>query len=426
MKWLISGVIILAIISGIIFWQSGFNIFNRTTPTNNQEIELVFWNIGEDEKIYRAVLDAYHQAHPQVKIKYVKQSATNYRTRLQTQLRASQGPDLFIIHQSWLPMFKGDLAIAPETIYPFSTFEKNFYPVISKSLTIDKKIYAAPLFLDGLVLFANEDILKAAGVTVPKNWQEFIEIAKKLTVKNSSGQIQTSGAAMGAFNVDFWPEIVSLLFFQQPEGDLSSPGNKDGAEVLQFFTNFIIDPRLKIWDVNLPSSTTMFVSGKLAFYLAPSRMSQQIKNISPNLNFKIYPVPQLSSDQANLATFWAVAISGRSSFSREAWQFLEYLTSEEGVSLINQSKLADQQSLLPAAQTGFSQSQINDPYLKPVLEQALSYQTWYLNSQTEDAGINQAMIDLYQGAIMAVLGGQNAQTTLQNITPGIGEVLGKY
>ncbi len=426
MRWIILSVVILSIVLGIVFWRYGLNIFNRSQTQSNQEIQLTLWNIGEDEKIYRAALDNYRLVHPNIRINYVNQSLTNYRTRLQTQLRASQGPDIFLIHQSWLLMFRGDLAVAPELIYPIKEYEQSYYPIVKSTLMADQKIYAIPRELDGLVLFSNEDILKAAQVTIPKTWQEFLEAAKKMTVKNDLGQIQTSGAALGVTNVDWWPEIISLLFLQQPAGDLVNPGNKDGAEVLQFFTNFIVDPRLKTWDVNLPTSTTMFSAGKLAFYFAPSSMAQSIKEQSPNLNFKISPVPQLSSNSVNLATFWAFGVSGRSSHSQEAWQLLKYLSSEEAFSQINQSRMEMQLPATPTANIKFSESQKNDPWVNAVLTQAPYYKSWYLNSGTQDAGINEEMINIYQGAITAALGGQNVQTVLSNMTPAIKEVLGKY
>lgn len=420
-KKLILGVLLVSSILGVVFWSFGTSFWKGQSEEG--VVELTVWNIGEEERVYRPIIEAYQAAHPNIKINYVKQSWINYRPRLQTQLKAGQGPDIFLIHNSWLGMFLPDLAASPEGVLTISELTQNYYPLARDTLTSQGKVYALPAEMNGLVMYYNEDILKAAGINPPRDWQEFLAASRRVTVKNSSGQIQTSGAAMGATgNVDFWPEIITMLFMQQPEGDLSNPASSDGAEVLKFYTNFITDPKNKTWDTTLPSSTQMFISGKLAFYFAPLSKAAEIKATAPNLNFKTGLLPQLPGKTVGVGSFYAWAVSTRSSHQDKAWEFVRFLSLPEVLQAITPPDRLTK--FYPRVEMGRGLAQ--DPIFNSFLIQAPYYKSWYLNSGVLDGGINEEMVKVYEGAIGAVLGGGDPFSALSSITPQIKEVLNKY
>lgn len=392
----------------------------------NQQVTLNYWGLWEDEAVLRPAIEAYEQNHPNVKINYVKQTILNYRSRVQTQLRAGQGPDIFRIHSSWVPMFAGDLAPAPASVFTLGDYSKTFYPVAKETLALGNKIYAVPLEVDGLALYYNEDILRAANVAPPKTWQEFLDSAKKMTVKNQQGQIQTAGAALGiTSNVDFWPEIVGMLFLQQPGTSLTAPANDHGAQVLQFYTDFVVNPLDKTWDTTLPSSTQMFTQGKLAFYFAPARQAQALKEANPNLPFKTAPVPQLPQSNVDWGGFWAEGVSSRSTNQAQAWEFLKYLSSAPGLQLTYQQQTQAQIGY-PFPRVDMSSFLINDPLLGAFISQAPYYKSWYLNSGTQDGGINDEMIKVYGKAVDDTLGGSSPLSALQSASGQITQILNKY
>ncbi len=418
-------VLAASVFLGILFWVYQAVLSNKSS-SNNKTVELSYWGLGEDEQVMQAVIEKYQLSHPKVKITYNKQTILNYRTRVQTQMESGEGPDIVEIHSSWIPMFWEDLSPLPTSMISTKDFEKTFYPVAKESLTWQGNIYALPLEVDGLALYYNEDILKGVGLETPKTWQEFIDSARKVTVKNQQGQIQTAGAALGSTNnVDYWPEILGLLFLQQPDGSLTQPANQAGGEVLQFYTSFITDPKNKTWDVTLPSSTQMFSDGKLAFYFGPLSQAQ-IFQANPNLHFKIAPVPQLPGRNVDWGSFWAAGVSGTSKNPKEAWEFLNYLLSPETQQLIYQQHAQAQTPARIFSRVDMSDLLINDPIMGPFVSQAPFYRSWYLNSQTGDHGINEEMINLYQTAIDGVMGGQLPSVLLQNTQASITDVFNKY
>lgn len=426
MKKVVLLVLVLAIVLGVLFWGYSTGLLKKEKE-EEKLITLNYWGLWEDEATLRPVIEEYQITHPNTRISYNKQTLLNYRTRLQTQLRENQGPDIFVIHNSWISMFSEDLSVAPSSLMSLSEYSQAFYPLARQILIANGKIYGVPIEMDGLGMYVNEDILRGVGAKAPTSWQEFIEISKKVTVKNQEGQIQTAGAALGTTsNVDFWPEILSLLFFQQPNGDLEKPANQDGIEVLQFYTSFITDPRNKTWDVNLPPSTTMFSQGKLAFYFAPSRQAQIFTTSNPGLHFKVVSVPQLPGKNVGVGSFWAAAVSERSKYQKEAWEFLKFLTSAENLQKLSESSLAAQGYRKLYPRTDMAGFLSDDPILSTFILQAPFYKNWYLNSNTGDLGLNDEMIGVYGEVVNNTLAGKDIRQSLQSAQGKIKEILDKY
>lgn len=416
-------IIALSLLVIVIFLIWRFGPFSQK-PTG--PVSLTYWSF-EDERLINPILAEYKKINPKVSVTYIKQSQINYRTRLQTQIREGVGPDVFKIHNSWLPMFDGDLAPAPGTLVSLDEYKSSFYPVASESFIKDNKIYALPLEIDGLALYINEDILAGIGVNPPVSWQEFIDEAVKMTVKDSSGQIQTAGASLGnTLNIDYSSDILGLLLLQQPSVNLENPNSSATAEVVKFYTGFVTDPSKKTWDVTLPSSTQMFTTGKLAFYFAPSSKVAEIRAANPSLRFKVVPVPQLPGKNVAWASFWGEAVSIRSQGSKEAWEFVKFLSSKEAlrynfVTAYNLGFIGR-----PYSRVDMATELSLDPLLGAYVNQGPFYKFWYLSSGTGDNGLNDEMIKVWADGINATLQGIDPLIALQTLANAQKLVLDKY
>lgn len=415
-----------AIIFGFLFWRFGPSISSMFSKKQTGPVILTYWGLWEEDNLIKSLISEFEKQNPNIKINYVRQSSLNYRTRVQTQIREGVGPDVFWIHNSWLPMFAGDLAPSPKDIFSISDYRTLFYPVAISSFVKGDSIFAAPVEIDGLALFYNQELLSGVG-TEPKSWREFIDTAVKMTVKDSKGQIKTAGAALGtASNVDHWQDILGLLILQQPGASLENPATQQVADVFRFYSGFVTDPRKKTWDVNLPSSTQMFASGRLGFYLAPSWRAHELRIANPNLKFKVIPVPQLSSSLVSWATFWGQAVSQKSLHTKEAWHFIKFLTSADSEKLMY--KEASQVRLFgePYSRIDLAGELANDPIVGAFVTQGQNYKFWYLSSNTFDSGINDEMSKYFEDGINATLSGTDPQVALQTVGKGVTQVLDKY
>jgi len=405
--------VIFLLLGGFLFW-----LFISLSSRNKKPeiVNLTIWGF-EDEQIVKPVLQNYETNTPNTKLTYVKQSLINYRTRVQTQIREGVGPDVFLIHNSWLPMLQADLVSVPASVIGLDEYKSTFIPVAVDSFVVGNQIYGLPTGIDGLVLYYNEDILTASGVTPPKSWREFVEAATKVTVRDGTGQIKTAGAALGATkNIDQWSEILGLLMLQQPGVDIARINSLSGSDVLRFYTSFIIDPTKKTWDINLGNSTDLFATNQLAFYFGSFDRIEEFQTRSPALKFKVIPTPQLPATKVAWANFWGETVSIRTTHPVEAWQLAKYLTSTEVVKSSNR----------PSALLELAATQINDPILGPFVAQNPFYKFWYLNPETMDVGINDEMIPVWEAGVNGILTGQDSRDGTGRIAGPTREILDKY
>lgn len=403
LKLIVAGIVVLLIL--------GFVLFKFITPRGQSgPVTLVYWDFWDENSI-RPALTEFEKIHPNTRITYIFQSKINYRSRVTTQIKEGLGPDVFPIHNSWLPMFRADLVPAPNSIFSMTDFKNTFYPVATESFVSGNLIYAIPLGIDGLALFVNEDILSAGGVAVPKSWSDFIPAATKLTVKDSSGQIKTAGASIGTTeNIDYWSDLLGLMLQQQQTVDLENPATSAGTEVATFYTGFVTDPTKKVWDVNLPTSAEMFTTGRLAFYFASFEKAAEIKNANPSLKFKIVPVPQLPGRNISWASFWGETVSARSTHQKEAWELAKFLTSKE----------ISKAFAIPNARVDLAIEYANDPLMGAFVSQGPYYKFWYLAEEgTDGGGINDNIIKAWKNGIDQILAGQSIDGSLASVATSV-------
>ncbi len=423
------GVVLLAVVAGILFWQFGYLLQRQQVVS--QPVTLEMWGLWEDENLIRPAIDEYKKLKPNVTIDYSFQNSVNYRTRAQTQISSKEVPDIVILHDSWLPMFTKNnyLSAMPAEVMSLQEYSSTFYPVATEMLTRDNQIFAIPLEVDGLSMYYNEDLISAAGVSIPKTWPEFVDVATRLTQKDEQGNIQIAGAALGTTgNVDHWSDIVGLLFMQQPGADLEAPATIQGAEVLKFYTNFVTDPRMKTWDLTMDSSTQAFFQGKVAFYFAPSWKAHEIRVANPQLKFKTAPVPQLPGriKDVSWGSFWSFGVSNRSLHQKEAWEFLKFLTTAETEKLLYQTASSSRLFGQPYSRVDLQAQLAADPIAGSFVTQGPVYKSWYLASKTFDQGLNDEIIKYYEDAINATLQGVNPLSALATTQSGVAQVLDKY
>lgn len=418
--------------------------FNKEKlPFLNNKPKLVtieYWGLWEPEEAMQQIISDYQRTHPNVTINYHKKTLTNYREKLQNDLKEGNGPDIFRYANTWLPMFKNDLEPVPSSIISTEVYEKTFYPITKEDLKIKNSYYGIPIEIDGLGLFYNEDILRSAGEKPPTNWRELTNTAQNLTVRDSEGKIKTAGIAMGLpSNVDHWSDILGLMLLQSgidftnPKSDKYITSD-EAVAVVSYFTLPVT--KYKTWDETQDSSTRAFEQGKLAMYFAPSWKVFEIKDANPKLNFKVVPVPQLVTEEGQKekkitwGRYWVEGVSKNSKAKAESWDFLKYLSSKEALQKLY---AADSKIRLfgpPYSRVDLASSIKLEPYVGAFIEQAPYAKSWYLTSNTADNGINDQMIKYLENAVNATIakGGtkEAAKEALQTASLGFQEVLTKY
>lgn len=419
----------ILVAAGLVFF--GIKTFlNREAPPP-QEITLTYWGLWEDSSTVQGLISEYEAKTPGVKINYIKQSKDDYRERLVNSL-AKGTPDIFRFHNTWVPTLSTSLSALPPDVMSPEEFQNTFYPVASQDLRRGTEIVGMPLMFDGLGLYINEEIFENSGKSAPTDWNELKSLAQQLTVKNEEGQIEQSGVALGRTdNIDHWEDILALMMLQNGV-DMSRPTGTQAEDALSFFTLFAKDGL--VWNETLPPSTQAFAGGKLAMYFGPSWRAFEIKQLNPNLRFKVIPVPQLPKNQPTeaditWASYWAEGVSSRSTNQKAAWEFLKFLSQKE--SLQKMYEQASKTRLFGEIYPRRDMASLvePDPIAGTYVKQAPSARSWYLASRTFDGptGINTRLGAYFADAINGIVNGnKQASDVLPTVASGVAQVLSEY
>jgi multiple sugar transport system substrate-binding protein len=390
-----------------------------------QEVVLKYWGLWEPESVMQGLIDEFQEEHPDIKIEYSLQSHKDYRERLQSAFARGEGPDIFRFHNTWVPMLKDELDTIPPGVYSASVFQETFYPVATRDLRSGAGYVGVPLEIDGLALFYNKSIFKAAGKSPPTTWEDLRKTAFDLTIRDQSGRIQTAGVALGTTgNVDHWSDILGLMMLQNG-ANLSNPTDKLAADALLFYTIFTRSD--KVWDETLPSSTQAFAAGQVAMYFGPSWRALDIKALNPELDFEVIPVPQLPKSNVTWASYWVEGVSKAGENKEQAWEFIKFLSSKESLEKFYAAATATWRVIgEPYSRTDLAESLTDDPLVGAYIKQAPTAQSWYICSATHDNGINNRIIKYFEDAVNAVNQRADPQDALETAAQGITQTLSQF
>ncbi len=375
-----------------------------------QRVELEFWGVFDDPAALDETISVFRQANPLINVRYVPFPFEEYEKAVIDALASGRGPDIWMIQNTWLPKHKDKLAPLDQNDkalnYKLFNFQQNFVDVAEADLIDNGQIYALPVYVDTLALYYNKDLLNSAGISqAPKNWDEFNEAVRALTKKDSRGNIEKAGAAIGAArNINRSTDILMLLMMQsgaemvdrqRNEAAFANPvGFQPVGEVaLEYYTDFANPVKtVYTWNDKLFYSIDAFVTERTAMMFNYSHHIQTLRAKAPRLNFGValMPQPKDASVRADYANYFAPAVSAASKNKAAAWKFLTYLASREGsLSYLNKS-------LRPAARRDLIDFQKTDPDLGVFAKQSLTSRSWY---QVDSGAIEKIFADMIEDVV---------------------------
>jgi multiple sugar transport system substrate-binding protein len=323
------------------------------------KINLEIWGFDDTSENFSDIIETYKKTNPNIQsIEYKKLSSDTYKKELIDAMAAGQGPDIFVLHNTWLPSFSDKIIPSKPEIINEQKFRKDFVDVAADDFLSQGAVWAVPLSIDSLGLYYNKDFFNAASITSPpKNWDDFIADVGILTKIDSLGEISRSGASLGtAYNINRAADIVSLMMLQNgtkmtdENGSVSFDQSQmiggrmvsSGENALTFYTDFARTGSSKYaWNKNMHYSIDAFSEGNLAMMFNYSWHMKTIENKSPKLNFAVASIPQFpGSTPINFANYWAYGVAKNRLSNKnssnvtndvrigEAWKFLSFLTTK--------------------------------------------------------------------------------------------------
>ncbi len=342
------------------------------------------WGVFDDADTMEPLVRAFEasQKRARVQVEYRKISPPDqYEEILRTALAEGRGPDVLLVHSSWIPRWQGTLLPAPSDTVSLRNVRDEFVDTVANDLVLNGRILGLPLFVDSLALYYNKDIFNASGVArPPRTWKEAHDVVRRTVRFNpvEPGQIDQHGLAAGTGrNVNRSPDIISAILlqngvvFHDDTGAIAFGDDERARQSVRFLTDFANPAKdVYTWQPTSDYSIDAFAEGEAAMMFNYSYHRATIQAKNPRLNFAIAPFPQLDGTTATYASYWAFGVSRQSANAQAAWQFVRFLTGTDS------AREYLKRSGYPPARRDLVVELQRDPTIGVFAEQALSARTW--------------------------------------------------
>jgi multiple sugar transport system substrate-binding protein len=307
-------------------------------------IHLTLWqgvNPPPNRDVVQKLVDKFNQTHPDIQVEslYIGQQ-DQQMPKILAAVVGNAPPDILWYN----PAIAGQLVelnalISLDEMLEKSPVKDEIDPTLYASMEYQGKLWAVPFATNNVGVFYRPSLFKAAGITeLPRTWEEFRQVAKKLTRDiNGDGQIDQYGMSLplgkGEFTVFTW-----LPFMWSGGGELVSGDSQNAAGVilkdnqgaiaaLQFWRNLITDGSAVLSSPERGYETDDLLAGKVAMQLTGPWTLGEFR--ASGVDFNVFPIP--------VGQRPATVVGGENLFffkttpkrQKAAFKFAEYTLSEE-------------------------------------------------------------------------------------------------
>jgi multiple sugar transport system substrate-binding protein len=284
-------------------------------------ITLVTWAGADESKELQGVIDKVNAAATDFQIVHQPNPA-DYYTKIQTMIAGNTAPDLMWLSQEYVANYADNGAIMDITSQiaqlsdmPAAKLD-DYYPGSIAVAQYAGKLYGLPWIAQPVMLYYNPDMFQKAGINPPDEswtWDTFKDAAKKLTLKDASGNVTQYGTSFSG-----WPPIH--MFIWQAGGEViasdlkSSPiDSPEAVQGEQFYADLIYNPDYAVPEevIKEQGFGEMVKAGKVAMFFggAADDLDYAYQKDPKNAKLMMALVPKGPKDRTTFAWTAITAVS---------------------------------------------------------------------------------------------------------------------
>lgn len=227
--------------------------------------------------------------------------------------------------------------------YDISQIEPN----IAAYYTIDGRLYSMPFNSSTPLLYYNKDAFEEAGLdpdAPPANFDEILEMARQLEIKDDSGKVTRYGFGMGNYGWFFeqWVGKEGKHYVDNNNGRGEERATKvvfdengAGADILGVWKKFLVDEEVFPYlGQNNDNAKTAFIQGEIAMTLeSTAALKSLLVNVGDSFEIGTGYFPNINADDEGGVSIgggslWALA-SGDEAKEAATWEFIKYMISPD-------------------------------------------------------------------------------------------------
>lgn len=340
--------------------------------------EVVF-SIGagtEEIRFIKTLVDKFETENPAVKVTLnVLPASTDQQHHYYITTLGAKNKDVDVmrIDTIWVAEFASARWLEPLDTSITTEQRASFIPIIEKNNVFKNKLYAIPWNANIGVLYYRKDLLDKYNLHPPETWEELIAACSKISAnepvfgylwqgKQYEGLVCNFIEFIGSNNGGIIDDTGRII--------VESGQNKKALNLMRdMIWKYRISPPNTHSELMEETSRHLFQQGK-ALFLRNWTYVWELCQTDPSMKGKVGVslLPAFSEGKhASVYGGWHLAINSRSEKKKQAWQFLEFLTSEK-----TQKELAMNLSWLPSKKALYKDPDLKQkiPFL-PTVERAL-------------------------------------------------------
>lgn len=201
--------------------------------------------------------------------------------------------------------------------------------------TYEDKVMGVPIITEREVLYYRKDLLKAAGLEVPKTMDELEAAAKKIAESSpgTAGFVARTGKSAAV--TQFSSFLYSFGGDFTDESGKSAVGTEEAKKAYAFYGGLIKNygPKNVSTDMSWPEAMAIFTQGKAAFYTEADSLYKNATDpakskVAETVGFAPLPAGPAGSKPYNIPS-WGLAINQASANQDNAWKFIQWATSKD-------------------------------------------------------------------------------------------------
>lgn len=343
-----------------------------------QPVEIVYWQYVFDTRVQAMdmLIEQFNAQNPDVVVRQETFPFDSYQQSVAAAISAGQGPDVVQLFYGYVAAWQraGYVEPLPQEYLPNEWIEEYFVPMVG-SVKIGDSYYGLPTAVRSLALFYNKDLFREVGLDPdqpPTTWDEFVEVAKALTIKRGP-LYQRVGYGFGGQD----HHLIRTVLMNQLG---TSPYSADNTQVL--YGNEIGEQALRIWTdwqlvdeigiIEFIPGTSGYREGfinqqNIAMMIDGSFAIGQVQN-GAQFEWGVAELPTFDNGvKSNYGSFWMNGVTPRAYESPEkleaAARFIKFVTSPEAMRL-----WLDVVGELPAARELIADTELlSDPIYGPFI-----------------------------------------------------------
>lgn len=385
----------------------------------DEKVEITYMSWNTEDSYAKQIVDAFNASQDRIHVNYVSEATQGdaFQSKVLTLLAAEQGIDVLGIYNNELLQRYMDLgALAPlKELMATAQYDPSGLGACLSQLEVNGEYYSLPHRKSVEVLYYNKEILDEAGVEYPVQltWDEFTELAKKLTFTRADGRKCVGAGGDLRFYATTATHALTAQYGEYVTDD-ELPHFKGCLERLNKIFN--VDKSCtdfaEMLAMGNAGQTEVFVGGEMALFLSGDFMLSVLASKADDIKFE-WNVAYLPYDPEGMepgtsyGNVTSTAITSFSQHKAEAFEFLSYLCSQPGAKIIAST------GTLPA----YSDEEVQNAFRAS--QDASKNVDVFTTSNPMDATIHHAksaeLVEMQRAEVeMMLIGEQDVETTFAN------------